>query len=410
MTKKVLVVGVAVALVLGVGGAAFAYWTTTGSGTGSAQTGKASNVLINQIGTAAYNSTVSPLPGSMTSQAFSGPQISEFGNEINLASSGPLSSVVVTMDSWACQTGSWGVAYGTAGACVTTPGATYPVPITLSIYNSAGTTLTTAVQTFNIPFRPSASATCTSGEWLATDGCHNGLATNITFTDFGPAAVVLPSTVIYGISYTTDNNGADGNVDSLNVALSTEATNVTVGSDTNLGDIFVQSLQADAGGSALESNLGGCSGAPAGVLSTFQVVPVQCPTGYGLTSNIPAVQFNLGVGDLYPGGPALPISFSLTNPGSSAVLVSTVTIGIAQDPTTSVAPEIESTPGNTSTDVLGCYADWFQINGSPVTVNQTIPAGGTIDWVGAASIQLNNDPINQDLCQNVAVGLTFTSP
>ena len=158
MTKKVLVVGVAVALVLGVGGAAFAYWTTTGSGTGSAQTGKASNVLINQIGTAAYNSTVSPLPGSMTSQAFSGPQISEFGNEINLASSGPLSSVVVTMDSWACQTGSWGVAYGTAGACVTTPGATYPVPITLSIYNSAGTTLTSAVQTFNIPFRPSASA------------------------------------------------------------------------------------------------------------------------------------------------------------------------------------------------------------------------------------------------------------
>jgi hypothetical protein len=283
------------------------------------------------------------------------------------------------------------------------------VPITLSIYNSAGTTLTTAVQTFNIPFRPSASATCTSGEWLATDGCHNGLATNITFTDFGPAAVVLPSTVIYGISYTTDNNGADGNVDSLNVALSTEATNVTVGSDTNLGDIFVQSLQADAGSSALESNLGACTGAPAGVLSTFQAVPVQCTAGYGLTNNIPAVQLNVGVGDLYPGGPALPISFSLTNPGSSAVLVSTVTIGIAQD-STLPNPQIESIAGDSGSYVTGCYADWFQINGSPVTVNQTIPAGGTIDWVGAASIQMNNYDTNQDLCENTAVGLTFTSP
>jgi hypothetical protein len=406
MTKKTLVIGAAVAILLGVGGVAFAYWTTTGSGTGSAQTGTASDVLINQIGTPAYNSTISPLPGSMVSQAFSGPQISEYGNEINLASSGPLSSVVVTMDSWACQSGSWAT-----DNCVTTPGATYPVPITLSIYNSGGTTLTSAVQTFNIPFRPSASASCgSSGEWQATDGCHNGLATNITFTNFGPAGVVLPSTVIYGISYTTDNNGVDGNVDSLNVALSTEATNVTVGSDTNPGDVFVQSLQADAGGSALESNLGGCPGAPAGVLSTFQTVPVQCGAGYGLTSNIPAVQFNVGVGDLYPGGPALPISFSVTNPGSSAVLVSTVTIGIAQDPTTIPDPEIESTPGNTSTDVPGCYADWYQINGSPVTLNQTIPPGGTIDWVGAASIQMNNDPVNQDDCEGATVGLNFTSP
>jgi hypothetical protein len=46
MTKKVLVVGVAVAVVLGVGGAAFAYYTSNGSGTGSAATGDASPLHV----------------------------------------------------------------------------------------------------------------------------------------------------------------------------------------------------------------------------------------------------------------------------------------------------------------------------------------------------------------------------
>jgi hypothetical protein len=46
MSKKLLVVGVAVALVIGIGGAAFAYFTTTGSGTGSAATGDASPLTV----------------------------------------------------------------------------------------------------------------------------------------------------------------------------------------------------------------------------------------------------------------------------------------------------------------------------------------------------------------------------
>src|ERR1039458_1401169 len=46
MTKKVLVVGVAVAVLLGVGGAAFAYYTSNGSGTGSAATGDASPLHV----------------------------------------------------------------------------------------------------------------------------------------------------------------------------------------------------------------------------------------------------------------------------------------------------------------------------------------------------------------------------
>ena len=46
MSKKLLVVGVAVALVIGIGGAAFAYFTTTGSGTGSAAIGDSSPLTV----------------------------------------------------------------------------------------------------------------------------------------------------------------------------------------------------------------------------------------------------------------------------------------------------------------------------------------------------------------------------
>ncbi|MGD0439926.1 MAG: hypothetical protein ABSB52_04810 [Acidimicrobiales bacterium] len=398
MTKKVLVVGVAVALVLGVGGAAFAYWTTTGSGNGSAKVGTASAVTIAQIGTPAYNSTIG-LADYAASQAFNGPEITQFGNEVNLAYTGPLTSAVVAMSNFS-------------------PTA-FSTPITVSIYAPGNLTspLTSDTATIAVPSCDVASADC-----IDYDGTFIDMF-NATFSSFIPA-VVLPSTVVYGITLdalATDGGlvppycnvaGGYGNdycpVGSLNVNLSTEPTDVSVGSDTNPGNIFVSSAQADAGGSALESNLGGCSGSPSGVLSAFTEVPVDCADGYGTTNNIPAVQLNVGIGDLYPGGPAQPISFSVTNPGSTGVLVSTVTIGIAQD--LSNPALVLSIPGDIGSTDAGCYADWFQINGSPVAFGQTIPPGGTIDWVGAASIQMNNYDTNQDACEGDTVGLNFTSP
>src|ERR1039458_6190762 len=95
MNKKVLVVGVAVAVFLGVGGAAFAYFTSTGSGTGSAQVATAVPVVIHQIGPV-YDSTIA-LADYQYSQAFNGPEITQFGNEVTLASTGPLNNVVVAM-------------------------------------------------------------------------------------------------------------------------------------------------------------------------------------------------------------------------------------------------------------------------------------------------------------------------
>ena len=60
-------------------------------------------------------------------------------------------TVIVDMESYGCQSGS-------GAACTTTPGATFPVPITLNIYQvgSYGTPLATMTKTFKIPYRPSA--------------------------------------------------------------------------------------------------------------------------------------------------------------------------------------------------------------------------------------------------------------
>ena len=163
--------------------------------------------------TTCYSSLVSPLPGNVPSLGVESDYYDELGNEVNLASSGTLSSVVVTMSSFTCETGS-----GTT--CVTTHGTTYPVPITLNIYNpgltsTPGTLIASDTQTFNIPYRPSADNTIcgNTGQWFnsTNETCYNGFATNITFdaSNFTPVNPTLPGTLIYGIAYNTETNGYD---------------------------------------------------------------------------------------------------------------------------------------------------------------------------------------------------------
>jgi hypothetical protein len=215
-----------------------------------------------------YDSTVSPLPGNLAGLGFEATQTSQFGNQVTLSgAANQLNNVVMTMSSWGCQHGAWGNGYGTANACVTTPGSTFSEPITLDIYsvganNAVGGLLATDTQTFNIPYRPSASdpsayptqgCTVSGGQWYDATGntCYNGLATNITF-DLSAQNVVLPSNVIYGIAYNTSDYGAapygdatachatvEGcGYDSLNVGLSEDPTNVSVGSDPNPGTVY----------------------------------------------------------------------------------------------------------------------------------------------------------------------------
>jgi len=259
-----------------------------------------------------YDSIIDPNPGNVPSVSFEATGTQEFGNQISLA--GParlLNSVVVQMSSWACESGSW---TGTPSPCATTPGDTFSVPITLNIYNvgpansygpsTTGSLIASATQTFAIPYRPSAdpvNCPATPTKWydagLAT--CFNGYFTDIEFTFGHP---VLPSHVIYGITFNTNTSGFaptgnPGPADSLNVALSTEPVSPSVGADDYPGTVY-----ASNHGGGYQSNM--CDGGAAG-LDVFRIdEPATYPASDGTNSGcwsitppngpwyIPAVQFN----------------------------------------------------------------------------------------------------------------------
>src|SRR5207249_5433912 len=78
-----------------------------------------------------YNNIPSPQPGNVASQAFEAQSASEFGGQIQLAGTERRNpTVTVLMSSWGCQSGHW-----YSGDCATTPGATFPEPITLNVYD-----------------------------------------------------------------------------------------------------------------------------------------------------------------------------------------------------------------------------------------------------------------------------------
>lgn len=406
--KKVAFSALAVGLIMGVGGFAFAFFTSTGSGSGSASVGSSSSVSIAQIGnTPIYDSTISPLPASLPSVGVEAYYYDEIGNEVTLApSTSPLNNVVVTMESWACQTGSWTVAYGDSGTCVTTPGSTFSVPITFNIYAAStggqpGALLATDTQNFSIPFRPSSSAACSGGRYMASDGhCYNGEADNISF-NFSSQNIVLPSDVVYGIAYNTDSNGyhplagSGSPTDSLNVALTTEPTNVTVGSDTNPGNIFM----AQSATYTSSSEITCTTPLPAGKFQEYNVSSATDACGLGSTYNIPAVQFNVGGtdNDLYPGGTAQPISFSITNTSGGNVHIGQVAITVSS---------ISQTPAG---QALGtCDPAWFVVNGNPVVINAEIPSG-TTDYWSVASLSMTDTQSSQDACQGATVNLAFNA-
>lgn len=218
-----------------------------------------------------YNSIESPLPGNLPSLGYQATQASEAGNQISFSSGSGrvLQNVEVTLSSWGCQTGSW-----STDDCSTNPGATFSEPVTLNLYDvgsdgtSVGTKFSSVTQTFNIPYRPSADANyatdCAAdaaaadepvsdfaGTWYdATDGhCYNGLDNNITFN---LANVTVPNTLIYGIAFSTSgygpapygyNNACNSTeagcpYDSLNLALSNDPADVSVGTDPQQGTIY----------------------------------------------------------------------------------------------------------------------------------------------------------------------------
>jgi len=175
-----------------------------------------------------------------------------------------LSNVTVTLSSWACVSGTW-----FAGDCSTPAGATFSQPVTLEIYDSTGTSLlASSTQTFNVPYRPSASPKCGDGRWYSSGlkQCFNGLADDVTFGFSGN--VTLPDSVVYAISYNSTHYGPNpigesascfGTVagcpyDSLNIALSTSPSIGTLSpsytgtAETLFGPGYTPAVQFKAAG------------------------------------------------------------------------------------------------------------------------------------------------------------------
>jgi uncharacterized membrane protein len=101
-------------------------------------------------------------------------------------------------------------------------------------------------------------------------------------------------------------------------------------------------------------------------------------------------------GVLYPGGAARSIRLTLTNPNSTPIYVTALT----------VTPALSNLPA-------GCAASAFQVNPSNVsgTNTVTVPANGSTTLptatVSAPTIQLAKTASNQDACRNVSFTLTF---
>lgn len=156
-----------------------------------------------------YNNLPKPKPGNVVSVGFQATSTSEFGGQVEFAGTARSNpAVTVMMSSWGCQEGSWN-----GGSCKTVPGATFSQPLTLNVYevqgnNEPGAQVASVTQTFNIPYRPSASKKCTgeqAGEWSHAGECFNGKATQVTFN---LGAVTLPSKAILSIAFNTSNYGA----------------------------------------------------------------------------------------------------------------------------------------------------------------------------------------------------------
>ncbi len=236
-----------------------------------------------------YDSTANV--SSLVSEPYQAAEMSEIGDQVTLDPSNPpiVHTVVVQMEDWACKTGFW---YNDdcAGS------GTFNQPITLNLYNvgvdgvSVGSPITSITQTFAIPYRPPADNTdCTGanlGDWYDGVACHHGIVANVVFN---VPDVTVPSTFIYGVAMNTSDYGSDPYstnpatqasdaacqateagcpYDSLNIGLTQDPTNLSIGSDVIPGAVYWNTATA--------ANY--CDGGAGGVGTMRADLPLDYPT------------------------------------------------------------------------------------------------------------------------------------
>ena len=113
----------------------------------------------------------------------------------------------------------------------------------------------------------------------------------------------------------------------------------------------------------------------------------------GTSANVTIVQTAFTPDALYPGGAAVALSGTFTNPNSGPVYVAQVTVAI--------------TPSWSTGGALPCTPADFVLT-QPTATNADVLVNDTSTW-GGATIQMLNTGLNQDNCKNVQPPLLYTS-
>ena len=393
--KRVVIPAIVGVLALVGAGAVYAYFTSTGTGTGSAQVGSTKALTITQIG-AGYDSLISSTAADpyIEDQTLGGDGPSEIGNDITLANTGyqQLVSAVLAVRNW---------------------GPAIPeAQIALYISKTVDGSVTFPVQTFDIPAaNPDGSPTV------------DDLTFNVASQDVLVGGGAEDNEFQYGFIFEDPYGSvpADPHGESnLNPALSSSAFDLSVGTDTSPGSIWMNDSYGDNGDFPY-TNAGCTTNDSLPTVGFAQVVTEACPaleTGaYGLpaqvvagNADIPAVEFNVVGGvipSLYPGGPAQPVDFAITNPNAGNVGVQSVTFMVSG---------ITGVQMPTEAGQLTCQPSWFTPLVQPTSpTNVEVPPGTTVYSPSGGSITLEDLlPVgtpadNQDSCEGATVNLSFSS-
>ena len=99
-------------------------------------------------------------------------------------------------------------------------------------------------------------------------------------------------------------------------------------------------------------------------------------------------------GPLVPGGDSQSVAFTVTNPSTATLLLSSVTVSVA------------NADGSTWVAVPGCSAADYTIGTPAITYGQ-VAGGAEVD--GTVTVTMINRAANQDPCQDVTVPLYFVA-